>query len=104
MGLTAREWLILPKEEQMKRGKELSEEECRKLRMEFSEFHITEEEKEKLTEGQKYRFIHPRKLTEEEKERNSKAQFHVMQEFELLPKDITWEEWKSRGCPLNWRK
>ena len=92
MALTAREWILLPKEEQEIRGKELSREECRKLRMELSEIHFTEEEK------------HPRELTEEEKERNSKAQFHVMQEFGLLPKDITWEEWRSRGCPLNWRK
>ena len=34
--LTAREWILLPQEEQIKRGKELSPEECRKLRMELS--------------------------------------------------------------------
>lgn len=104
MALTAREWILLPKEEQEIRGKELSREECRKLRMELSEIHFTEEEKRQMTEEEKYKFTHPRELTEEEKERNSKAQFHVMQEFGLLPKDITWEEWRSRGCPLNWRK
>ena len=81
MALTAREWLLLPKDEQEVRGKELSMEECRKLRMELSEVHFTEEEKEK----------------------NSRSQFFVMQEFGLLPKNISWEEWRNRGFPLNWR-
>ena len=45
MALTAREWLLLPKEEQRERGEELSSEECRKLRMELSEIYFTEEEK-----------------------------------------------------------
>ena len=49
MTLTAREWLLLPKSEQMQRGKELSPEECFKLRMELSEIHFTEEEKQKMT-------------------------------------------------------
>lgn len=52
--LTAREWILLPQEEQIKRGKELSPEECRKLRMELSipkfvtigDGELTEEEKE----------------------------------------------------------
>ena len=37
MSLTAREWLLLPKQEQQRRGKELSSEECFKLRMDLSE-------------------------------------------------------------------
>ena len=49
MKLTAREWLLLPEAEQMQRGKELSPEECFKLRMELSEVNFTEEEKQKLT-------------------------------------------------------
>lgn len=102
MALTAREWLLLPKEEQEKRGKELSAEECRKLRMELSEIHFTEEEKSQITGEQKYQFTHPVKLTEEEKERNSKGQFGILQEFGILPRDITWEEWMERGYPLNW--
>ena len=89
MALTAREWLLLPKDEQEVRGKELSMEECRKLRMELSEVHFTEEEK--------------LQMTEEEKEKNSRSQFFVMQEFGLLPKNISWEEWRNRGFPLNWR-
>ena len=69
MALTAREWILLPKEEQEIRGKELSREECRKLRMELSEIHFTEEEKRQMTEEEKYKFTHPRELTEEEKEK-----------------------------------
>ena len=53
MALTAREWLLLPKEEQRERGEELSSEECRKLRMELSEIYFTEEEKCQMTEEQK---------------------------------------------------
>ena len=56
--LTAREWILLPQEEQIKRGKELSPEECRKLRMELSipkfvtigDGELTEEEKEVMHE------------------------------------------------------
>lgn len=103
MALTAREWLLLPKDEQEVRGKELSMEECRKLRMELSEVHFTEEEKLQMTEEEKYKFTHPRKMTEEEKEKNSRSQFFVMQEFGLLPKNISWEEWRNRGFPFNWR-
>lgn len=52
--LTAREWILLPQEEKIRRGKELSPEECRKLRMELSipkfvtigDAELTEEEKE----------------------------------------------------------
>ncbi len=50
MALTAREWILLPKKEQEKRGPELSAEECRKLRMELSECYFTEEEKEQMTD------------------------------------------------------
>lgn len=53
MKLTAREWLLLPEAEQMQRGKELSPEECFKLRMELSEVNFTEEEKQKLTKEER---------------------------------------------------
>ena len=53
MSLTAREWLLLPKQEQQRRGKELSSEECFKLRMDLSEIHFTEEEKMKMTDEEK---------------------------------------------------
>lgn len=69
MSLTAREWLLLPKQEQQKRGKELFDEEYFKLRMYLSEIHFTEEEKMKMTEEEKEHFIHPRQLSEEEKEK-----------------------------------
>lgn len=64
--LTAREWLLLPEEEQKKRGNELSAEECHKLRMELSMVHLTEEEKKKMSEEEKYRFTHPKEYTKEE--------------------------------------
>ena len=67
MALTAREWLLLPKEDQEKRGKELSPEECFKLRMELSEVHFSEEEKAVMSEKQRYAFLHPKVYTEEEK-------------------------------------
>lgn len=64
--LTAREWLLLPEEEQKKRENELSSEEGRKLRMELSMIHFTEEEKKKMSEEEKYRFTHPKQYTTEE--------------------------------------
>ena len=66
MKLTAREWLLLPEAEQMQRGKELSPEECFKLRMELSEVNFTEEEKQKLTKEERERFINPPQKTDEE--------------------------------------
>ncbi|MBD5461501.1 MAG: hypothetical protein HDR24_00350 [Lachnospiraceae bacterium] len=68
MSLTAREWLLLPKEEQDKREAELSEHECFLLRTEFSMIHFSEEEKVKLTDAEKEKFIHPKEYTQEEKE------------------------------------
>ena len=81
MSLTAREWLLLPKQEQQRRGKELSSEECFKLRMDLSEIHFTEEEKEK----------------------NARSSFDVMKQFGILPQEATYDEWKKRGRPLNWK-
>lgn len=83
MGLTAREWLLLPKEEQEKRSNELSSEECRKLRMELSMIHFSEEKKARMTEDEKYKFTHPRVYTQEEIEAFSKKTdeiFRRMQE------------------------
>ncbi len=105
MGLTAREWLLLPREDQDVRGPELSPEECRKLRMELSEIHFSEEEKQSMSEEEKYKFTHPRQLTEEEILNNKKSSFHVMRDlFGLLPKELTFEEWNEKGCPLNWKE
>lgn len=66
MGLTAREWLLLPKEEQETRSNEISPEECRKLRMELSMIHFSEVEKVNMTEEEKYKFTHPKVYTQEE--------------------------------------
>ncbi len=67
MSLTAREWILLPREEQEKRKGELSPEECFKLRIELSEIHLSEEQKKNLSPEVKERFIHPKERTEEEK-------------------------------------
>ena len=95
MKLTAREWLLLPEAEQMQRGKELSPEECFKLRMELSEVNFTEEE-------ERERFINPPKRTDEEIEKNNRTTFKVLQNWKILPKDITFEEWIKAGKPLNY--
>jgi len=102
MKLTAREWLLLPEAEQMQRGKELSPEECFKLRMELSEVNFTEEEKQKLTKVERERFINPPKRTDEEIEKNNRTTFKVLQNWKILPKDITFEEWIKAGKPLNY--
>lgn len=103
MSLTAREWLLLPKQEQQRRGKELSSEECFKLRMDLSEIHFTEEEKMKMTDEEKEHFIHQQQLSEEEKEKNARSSFDVMKQFGILPQEATYDEWKKRGRPLNWK-
>lgn len=104
MALTAREWLLLSEDEQQRRGPELSSEECRKLRMELSEIHFSEEEKRQMTEEERYRFTHPRKLTEEEKTKNAKRSFEVMKNFKMIPKEVTFEEWVVAGKPIGWRR
>ena len=68
MALTAREWLLLPQEEQKKRGNELSSKECFKLRTLYSEIHFSEEEKAHMPWQKREEFLHPRERTEEEKE------------------------------------
>ncbi len=103
MALTAREWILLPKKEQEKRGPELSPEECRKLRMELSECYFTEEEKEQLTEEQKYRFTHPKKLSEKEREKRAKDELDVLKEWGRIPNGVTYEEWRRRGRPFSWK-
>lgn len=91
MALTAREWLLLPESEQKQRGKELSPKECFKLRMELSEIHLTEEEKQNLTEEERERFINPPKKTAQEIEAYNKTRFKVLKDFKILPENITYE-------------
>lgn len=100
MALTAREWLLLPESEQKQRGKELSPKECFKLRMELSEIHLTEEEKQNLTEEERERFINPPKKTaQEEIEAYNKTRFKVLKDFKILPENITYEKWIKDGKP-----
>lgn len=74
MALTAREWILLPKEEQEARKDELSEHECFLLRTELDFIHFTEEEKKHMSEERRYNFTHPKDSTLEEKNMfNSKA-------------------------------
>ena len=76
MSLTAREWLLLPKEEQEKRKDELSAHECFLLRTELEYVNFSEEKKCSMTEKEKKSFIHPpvyskEKLEEKRQEANS---------------------------------
>lgn len=74
MALSAREWLLLPKEDMEMRKAELSQEECYKLRNELEMIHFTEEQKANMSEKEKYQFTHPKESTVEEKENfNKKA-------------------------------
>ena len=67
MALTAREWLLLPKEEQQMRKKELPSQECLLLRTLLSEIHFTESEKRDMSLEKREAFLHPQKYTKEEK-------------------------------------
>lgn len=101
MALTAREWLLLPEDEQKLREKELSPEECFKLRMELSMIHFTEEEKRNMSEQDKYDFTHPKVFSSEEREKRSRDTFRFLQDNNILSKDAVWEEWEKKGRPLN---
>ena len=48
------------------------------------------------------RFINPPKRTDEEIEKNNRTTFKVLQNWKILPKDITFEEWIKAGKPLNY--
>ena len=41
-------------------------------------------------------------LTDEEIEKNNRTTFKVLQNWKILPKDITFEEWIKAGKPLNY--
>lgn len=83
MALTAREWILLPKEEMEARKSELSKEECAKLRLELDMIHFTEDEKKNMSREKREAFLHPKKYTKEEREAfNQQCQeiFKQMQE------------------------
>lgn len=79
--LTAREWLLLPAEEQEKRKYELSAHECFLLRTNLEMIRFTEEEKAAMTEEEKYAFTHPRQLSEEEKAEFNKMAQEIFDEM-----------------------
>ncbi len=72
MSLTAREWILLPKEEQEKRAHELSKHECFLLRTVLDDTHFTEEQKKNMSEEEKREFLYPKQRTKEEIERRKK--------------------------------
>lgn len=82
--LTAREWLLLPEDEQKERKTELSPQELRKLRIELSMIHFSEEEKENMSEEKKYKFTHPRELSERERKEFDKSADEVLHLFGIL--------------------
>lgn len=67
MALSAREWLLLARDEQEARKTELSSTECFKLRMELSMIHFSEDEKKNMSEQEKEKFIHPKRYTAQER-------------------------------------
>lgn len=72
MALTAREWILLPKEEQQQRAKELSAHECFLLRTQSDHTHFTEEQKKNMSQAEKNAFLYPKQLTKEQIERKQK--------------------------------
>ena len=68
MALTAREWLLLPKDEQEKRRHELSSHECFLLRTELEYIRLTEEEKNNMSPEKRYEFLHPKTYAAEERQ------------------------------------
>lgn len=91
MELTAKEWLLLPKEEQKKRGKELSPHECYLLRSVYDHCHFTEEQKNNMTQEEKDEFL--RESTKEEQEVSIKLQEEVLKEWGLLEAGETLDDW-----------
>lgn len=68
MALTAREWILLPQQEQEDRKGELSPHECFLLRTELDYIHFSEDEKKNMSQEKREAFLHPKEYTEEEKE------------------------------------
>lgn len=81
MSLTAREWLLLPEDEQQQRGKELSPHECFLLRTELSYIHFSEEEKRNMPKEKREKFLHPREISEEEREQHSKERDEIFKQL-----------------------
>ena len=76
MGLTAREWIWLPRDEQERRKGELSQHECFLLRTRYDDVHPTEKEKASLTQEAKERML--QKPSEEEIRKSKESDLKVM--------------------------
>ena len=88
MALTAREWLLLPENEQQRRKNELSDYECYLLRTELEYIHLTEEEKKTMSPEKREKFLHPKERTKKEKEAfNQQCQEIFKQLSEEVKKD-----------------
>lgn len=94
MALTAKEWLLLPKEEQEKRKKELSSHECYLLRSVYDYCHFTEEQKNNMTQEEKEEFL--RKPTKEEQEATIKSQEEVLRRWGVLEAGEILDNWYDK--------
>lgn len=94
MALTAKEWLLLPKEEQEKREKELSLHECYLLRSIYDHCHFTEEQKNNMTEKEKEEFL--KEPTKEEQEASIKSQEEVLRGWGLLESGEILDDWYDK--------
>ena len=85
MSLTAKEWLLLPEDEQIRRANEVPPHECFLLRVLYAEVHFTEEQKANMTQEERDEFL--REPTEEEILRGKHASFDAMKMFEMIPEE-----------------
>ena len=83
MSLTAREWLLLPEKEQQEKGHELSPHECFLLRTSYAYIHFKEEEKQKMSEEEKDRFLHPPKKELSETDKKM-AKMSITEQIEYI--------------------
>lgn len=101
MSLRAKEWLLLPEDEQKRRADEVSPHECFLLRTHYAEIHFTEEEKANMTQEERDEFL---KLpTEDEILEDKKNGLRQMKLLKLIPDEVTYEEWEKASYPIGWR-
>lgn len=94
MALTAKEWLLLSKEEQEKREKELSPHECYLLRSLYDHCHFTEEQKNNMTQEEKEEFL--REPTKKEQEASIKSQEEILRGWGLLEAGEILDDWYDK--------
>lgn len=102
MSLTAKEWLLLPEDEQKRRANEVPPHECFLLRVLYAEVHFTEEQKANMTQEERDEFL--REPTKEEILSNKKDRLRQMKLLGIMPEEVTFEEWQKAGYPIGWRK